>query len=86
LSEGSGIEVMRTVNAEYPDIKVIVASNFADPIYQRYFANAGAHAFFDKSLELRKVRSALEYLASDEIEGRHRDSQSDDAVMLATRV
>ena len=86
LSEGSGIEVMRAVTVEYPDIKVIVASNFADPIYQRYFANAGAYAFFDKSHELKKVRSALEYLASEEIVGRQRDRQSDDAAILARTV
>jgi len=87
LSEGSGVEVMRTVTVEFPGIKVIVASNFADPIYQRYFANAGAYAFFDKSHELKKMRSALENLANGDAVGKRKeDVQSDDPAILAKRV
>lgn len=63
LGDGSGIEVMQAVANESPQSKVIVASNFADPTYQRYFADAGAYAFFDKSHELRAVRTTLERLA-----------------------
>lgn len=63
LSEGNGVDVMRVVANEYPNIKVIVVTNFADPIYRKHFADAGAYAFFDKSFDLDAVRSTLEVLA-----------------------
>lgn len=63
LSEGDGMEVLRVVAAEYPMTKVIVVSNCADPIFRRYFAKAGAYAFYDKSHELPVMRCTLERLA-----------------------
>src|SRR5450631_1479925 len=49
LSEGNGATVMRMVANEFPKTKVIVVTNFTDPIYRRHFTDAGAYAFFDKS-------------------------------------
>ena len=63
LGEGSGVEVMRVIGKEFPSTKVFVVTNFADPIYRRHFADAGAYAFFDKSFELDAMRSTLESLA-----------------------
>lgn len=78
LGDGSGIEVMQTVANESPQSKVIVASNFADPIYQRYFAEAGAYAFFDKSHELKAVRTTLEHLAGSATTARSRSAPAID--------
>ncbi|MGH6625796.1 MAG: response regulator [Burkholderiaceae bacterium] len=63
LSDGNGMEVLRVVAAEYPMTKVIVVSNCADPIHRRYFTEAGAYAFYDKSHELAAMRRTLERLA-----------------------
>lgn len=63
LSEGSGMDVMRVVAQEYPMTKVIVVSNYADPIYRSRFVAAGAYAFFDKSHEIAAMRSSLARMA-----------------------
>ena len=63
LSEGDGMDVLRVVAAEYPMTKVVVVSNCSDPIFRRYFARAGAYAFYDKSHELPAMRATLERLA-----------------------
>ena len=41
----------------------IVVSNCSDPTHRRYFAKAGAYAFFDKSHELAAMRRMLASLA-----------------------
>ncbi|WP_025918132.1 LytTR family DNA-binding domain-containing protein [Herminiimonas sp. CN] len=63
LNDGNGMDVMRMVANECPVTKVIVVSNYADPIYRSHFAAAGAYAFYDKSRELAAVRSSLAHLA-----------------------
>ena len=63
LSDGNGMEVLRVVTAEHPKTKVIVVSNCSDPTHRRYFAKAGAYAFFDKSHELAAMRRMLASLA-----------------------
>lgn len=63
LDEGSGIDVLRMLAAEYANAKVIVVSSEKDDIYRRYCTNAGAHAFHDKS-ELAAIHHTLASLAS----------------------
>jgi DNA-binding NarL/FixJ family response regulator len=63
LSDGNGMEVLRVVKAECPMTKVVVVSNCADTTHRRYFAKAGAYAFYDKSHELPAMRHMLEHLA-----------------------
>jgi len=63
LVEGSGMDVMRVVTTGYPLTKVIVVSNFVDPIFRRYYTQAGAYAFFDKSHDLAAVRRMVVSLA-----------------------
>lgn len=65
LSEGDGMDVLRVVAAECPQTKVIVVSNCADATHRRYFAEAGAYAFYDKSHELSSMRRMLARLAAD---------------------
>jgi DNA-binding NarL/FixJ family response regulator len=65
LREGNSMEVLRLVTECYPSVKVIVVTNFADAIYRKHYMNAGAHAFFDKSHELAKLRRALEQLLEE---------------------
>jgi DNA-binding NarL/FixJ family response regulator len=51
-----GIDVLRRVAADHPDIDVIVLSNFAWDAMREAFIAAGARAYFDKALEFDKVR------------------------------
>lgn len=63
LNDGNGMEVLRMVTAECPMTKVVVVSNCSDTTHRKYFTQAGAHAFYDKSHELPAMRGMLERLA-----------------------
>jgi DNA-binding NarL/FixJ family response regulator len=65
LRSGNGMDVLRIVAAEYSETKVIVVTNFADPVYRRHYSNAGAHGFYDKSRELNALRFWLENLVAE---------------------
>jgi DNA-binding NarL/FixJ family response regulator len=45
-------------------MKVIILSNHAEKESRELFMNAGAHQFFDKSLEFDKVQAAVAMLAA----------------------
>jgi DNA-binding NarL/FixJ family response regulator len=59
LGATSGLDVLRHTSQYFPDIKVIVLTNHADPRTRAQCVNLGAHLFLDKSLEFAKVTSAL---------------------------
>ncbi len=59
LASGSGIEVLRALRAEAPEVEVFVLTNFANSQYRRLCTSLGAHGFFDKSTEFEKVRDAI---------------------------
>lgn len=64
LVNGSGLEVLRVVSAEHPNVKVMVFTNFAEGVYRKRCLEAGAHAFYDKKSELNALRQTLHGLAS----------------------
>ena len=64
LRTSNGLDVLRFVVNEYPATKVIMLSNHAEKESRELFMNAGAHQFFDKSLEFEKVRDAVATLAA----------------------
>ncbi|MGH8831062.1 MAG: response regulator [Polaromonas sp.] len=76
LQGESGMKVMQGVAESHPFTKVIVVSNYADVIYRRYYMNAGAYAFFDKSHELKKLRHTLENLAASRATALHSPVQT----------
>jgi two-component system, response regulator, stage 0 sporulation protein F len=63
LRGGSGMEVLRHVNRDLPDVKVIMLSSHSEPEYREHFKDAGAYLFFDKAQEFDKVSDALIDLA-----------------------
>jgi DNA-binding NarL/FixJ family response regulator len=63
LHAGNGMDVLNVMTAEYPAVKVIVVTNYADPVFRRHYADAGAYGFYDKCRELNALRSSLEKLA-----------------------
>lgn len=64
LADGSGMEVMRAVAAEFPATKVVMVSNFADSVVREACTEAGAAAFFDKSHELCALTGFLKSLVA----------------------
>ena len=64
LRSGNGMEVLKVVAADYPDIKVFVVTNFTDDLYRKRYLDAGAWGFFDKSRDLAALRSSLQKLST----------------------
>lgn len=59
LASGSGIDVLRALSEQVPEIDVFVLTNFANAQYRRRCAGLGARGFFDKSREFENVRDAI---------------------------
>lgn len=59
LAQGSGIDVLRALGAQAPEIDVYMLTNFATPQYRRLCERLGAKGFFDKSTEFELVRDAI---------------------------
>ena len=65
LVNGSGLEVLRAVSAEHPNVKVMLFTNFAEGVYRKRCLEAGAYAFYDKKSDLNALRQTLHGLAAD---------------------
>ena len=59
LRDGSGIEVLRALHPDFPEITFIVLSNHADLPYRRTCAAAGAAFFLDKATEFGKISDLI---------------------------
>lgn len=59
LKQGSGLEVLRFVKEECPDVKVIVFSAYAEPYQRDMYLRAGAHAFLAKASGLDGLLNAI---------------------------
>lgn len=65
LVNGSGLDVLHTVSKEHPEVKVIVFTNFAEPVYRKRCLDAGAYAFYDKKSDIHALRRTLQDLVSE---------------------
>jgi DNA-binding NarL/FixJ family response regulator len=65
LAEGNGMDVLRVLARACPKTKVIVVTNYSEPIYRQQYLAAGAFAFFDKNRELRELRRTLQALVEN---------------------
>lgn len=63
LRSGNGMEVLKVVASEHPEIKVFVVTNFTDELYRKRYLDAGASGFFDKSRDLAALRNTLQTLS-----------------------
>ncbi len=61
LIGGTGIEVLRAVTPLAPEIDFIVLTNHATPQYRRFYMEAGARWFFDKTEEFERIKEALPF-------------------------
>jgi DNA-binding NarL/FixJ family response regulator len=59
LEGGTGVDVLRAVHPQSPDIAFIVLTNHATPQHRRACLDAGARHFLDKSTEFEQIRSAI---------------------------
>lgn len=59
LPDGNGIDVLRDVKADFPDLTVIMLTNHANALYRRACLRAGAQYFFDKSAEFDRLAAVL---------------------------
>ena len=64
---GSGIDVLRALQVEAPEVDVFVLTNYANPQYRRLCTSLGARGFFDKSTEFEMVRDAIAARATQKI-------------------
>ncbi len=55
LREGNGLEVIREVFPQAPQMVFVVVSSDPDPQYRRAFAQAGASVVLDKSSEFNRI-------------------------------
>lgn len=59
LPDGTGIDILRRLKQEYPEVRGIILTNHANPFYERTCKKAGAKHFFDKSSDLAQVISVV---------------------------
>jgi DNA-binding NarL/FixJ family response regulator len=59
LVGGTGVDVLRAVHPQSPDIAFIVLTNHATAQHRRACLDAGARFFLDKSTEFGAIRAAL---------------------------
>ena len=59
LQGGTGLEVLRAVRLQAPQIPFIVLSNNAGPAYRKLYRMEGAVGFLDKSAEFDQLAQAI---------------------------
>jgi DNA-binding NarL/FixJ family response regulator len=64
LNGASGIQVLRTIHVQAPEIVFVVLTNHAEPQYRRACERAGAAYFLDKSTEFDRVPGVIAEIAS----------------------
>jgi DNA-binding NarL/FixJ family response regulator len=55
----SGIQVLNEIKYRYPEVKVIMLTNFDNPQYRRQCRQLGADHFLNKTLEFEKIVAAV---------------------------
>ena len=64
LEGSSGMQVLRAIHPQAPDIVFVVLTNHAEPQYRRACERAGASYFLDKSTEFDRVPGVIAEIAS----------------------
>ena len=64
LNGTSGMQVLRAVHPQVPEIVFVVLTNHAEPQYRNACAKAGAAYFIDKSSEFHRVREVIAEIAT----------------------
>jgi len=64
IQGGTGVDVLRAVRPQLPQIEFIVLTNHATDQHRRACLDAGALFFFDKSSEFGSIRTAIAQIDS----------------------
>lgn len=64
LEGGTGLDVLRAVHQQAPEIVFVVLTNHTQPQYRRACLAAGASHFLDKSTEFGLIRGLVEHMDS----------------------
>lgn len=56
---GSGLDVLRAIRHELPDLQVLICTNYPYPQYRDECFSAGANYFLDKSADFEKIPDIL---------------------------
>jgi two-component system response regulator DevR len=59
LAQGTGFDVLRALHEQAPEVDIYMLSNFATEPYRRLAERLGARDFFDKSIELGRMRDTV---------------------------
>ena len=59
LAAGTGLEVLASIRHLYPELIIVILTNYALPQYRTRCLAAGADYFFDKSTEFEQVIELL---------------------------
>lgn len=59
LKSGDGINVLKKVKAEYPDITISMVTNYSTPEFIERCKKLGADFFFDKAKDFDKIIGAV---------------------------
>jgi len=63
---GSGLDVLRAIRNDHPDLYVVICTSFPYPEYREECLAAGANLFLDKSADFEKIPSVLRELIQKE--------------------
>ena len=64
LQDSNGLQVLRTVHPQMPQVRFVILSNHSEPQYRRACSRAGASEFIDKAHEFERVREVFAGLAT----------------------
>ena len=65
MSGMNGFEATKNIKKEFPEVKVIILTNYDDPKYVEQSIHAGAHGFLLKDVERADLISAIQDVAND---------------------
>jgi DNA-binding NarL/FixJ family response regulator len=60
LEDGSGLDVLKAVRPDSPELHVAVLTNYATDQHRRACMNAGAEFFLDKSSDFPRIREIVQ--------------------------
>ena len=84
LTGGSGIEVLRKVHPEAPEVDFVVLTNHPSPQYRRACMESGASHFLDKTTEFFKVGEIIARLGKSSKAEISKLDQQENAMLAAT--
>lgn len=63
---GSGLDVLRAIRADYPNLQILIWTNYPYPQYREECLAAGANFFLDKSVDFVKIPAILAKIVGKE--------------------